>query len=387
MRVCFLFNHYATHQVMHAAPFAFELARRHAKVEVVIACTSEEQMAAVQRIASLYPGQRAEFVLLRMPLRDRVASAALSGFTFLAKNQMLRRNLDFFRGFDAVVAPERQMLKLRREFGLDRLKLINTRHGQGDREGSFDERTREIDLTLVAGQKYLDRFAEHGILREGHTAVVGYAKFEVCDRLSPPRRLFADERPVVVYNPHFDKRESSWQKQGRAVLDWFAAQRDYNLVFAPHVVLFERAWRHRARLPKRIRVAPNIRVDTGSEASMDMSYTRAADIYLGDVSSQVYEFIERPRPCVFIDAQRARAADHDKYMHWRFGPIIERADQLGEALEIAQRDFAAYVDAQREAFEYTFSTDRERTPGQRGADAIAEFLEKGRIASKCYRAG
>ena len=72
-------------------------------------------------------------------------------------------------------------------------------------------------------------------------------------------------------------------------------------------------------------------------------------------------------------------------MHWRFGPVIERAEEFGPALERAQRDFLAYLPFQREAFAYTFSTDSERTAGQRGADAIAEFLEKGRIVSDCYR--
>jgi len=40
-RVGFLFNHYATHQVPHAAPYAFELSRRHPEVEVTIAASSD----------------------------------------------------------------------------------------------------------------------------------------------------------------------------------------------------------------------------------------------------------------------------------------------------------------------------------------------------------
>ena len=36
-RVGFLFNHYATHQVPHAAPYAFELSRRHPNLHVVYA--------------------------------------------------------------------------------------------------------------------------------------------------------------------------------------------------------------------------------------------------------------------------------------------------------------------------------------------------------------
>ena len=37
MRVGFLFNHYAVHQVPHAAPYAFELSRNYPDIDVVIA--------------------------------------------------------------------------------------------------------------------------------------------------------------------------------------------------------------------------------------------------------------------------------------------------------------------------------------------------------------
>ena len=34
-----------------------------------------------------------------------------------------------------------------------------------------------------------------------------------------------------------------------------------------------------------------------------MTYTKQADIYLGDVSSQVYEFMLKPRPCIFFNPE------------------------------------------------------------------------------------
>ncbi len=67
------------------------------------------------------------------------------------------------------------------------------------------------------------------------------------------RRFFANDNPVVVYNPHFDERTGSWARLGTAVLDFFLAHPAYNLIFAPHVVLFARAWRHRGFLPERFR--------------------------------------------------------------------------------------------------------------------------------------
>lgn len=381
MRVCFLLNHYATHQVAHAAPFAFELSRREPHADVTIACTSDAQRDAALQLGLVFPGQHAKIVRLQMSLAYRAADVLLSRFVFVAKRGMLASNLEFFRGFDAIAAPEKNFLELRTRFGLTGVRLIHTRHGAGDRKGSFDERAREFDLTLVAGQKILDRLTERDLVSEGKIAVVGYPKFDLADASPPP--LFANARPTVLYNPHFDAKVSSWRSHGVAVLDWFAARRDYNLMFAPHVVLFERARRHRAQLPRRMRASNNLRVDLGSAASSDMTYTRAADIYLGDVSSQVYEFIARPRACVFLNAHAVRWEGDPHYAHWRFGPVIERVEQLDKALVSAQRDSARYEAAQREAFAYTFSREPGRSAAQRGADAVAEFLRRGRIVSDC----
>lgn len=45
-------------------------------------------------------------------------------------------------------------------------------------------------------------------------------------------------------------------------------------------------------------------VDLDSPRLVEMTYTLTADIYLGDLSSQLYEFLIRPRPVAFINAHR-----------------------------------------------------------------------------------
>ena len=107
--------------------------------------------------------------------------------------------------------------------GLTDLKLINTRHGAGDREGSFDDRSGAFDLTLLPGQKYVDRLNALGYLRPGTYAVVGWPKFEVVGGLKrETKRFFDNTNPVVVYSPHFDQAVSSWHPMGLQVLDFFA---------------------------------------------------------------------------------------------------------------------------------------------------------------------
>jgi hypothetical protein len=377
MRVGFLFNHYAPHQVPHAAPYAFELSRLRPDWEIVLACSTPAEERLARKIAALYPGERTRSERLRPSLMTRLKDLRFGRRRFVRKKGILADNLAFFRSLDALVAPERHCLMLRRQLGVDRLHLIHTRHGAGDRASGFDERAGAFDLTLLAGRKLLNRFEASGRATTTRSAVVGYPKFEVVRRLHPTRpRLFADGNPVILYNPHFDQELGSWARMGRAVLDFFFANPSWNLIFAPHVVLFRRRERHQGYLPWRYRFARNILVDTGSERSTDMTYALAADIYLGDVSSQVYEFLLEPRPCLFLDAHGVTGwRQEPSYAHWRLGEVIGDTGRLGAALARARAAHArCYLPRQRAAFACTFHEEPGSTAARRGAEAIACYL-------------
>jgi len=376
MRVGFLFNHYFTHQVPQAAPFAFELSRRHPDIKVIIACSSVQEMDFVKEISTLYPGERCELRMLPVPLYYKLIDPLVSKWTLIRKRIVLRHNLAFFKGLDALVSPERNCLQLRTRFGVKGLIMIHTRHGAGDREGGFDKKSDAFDLTLLPGQKYVDRLKDLSLLPHDRYAVVGWPKFEVIQGLKREiPRFFDNNNPVVVYNPHFDQTVSSWGPLGIDVLEFFAQNPKYNLIFAPHVVLFKRSKRHKSSLPAKYCSFPNIHIDTGSSASSDMTYMLAADIYLGDVSSQVYEFLLKPRPCIFLNGHRVAWQDNPFYVHWRLGQVVDDVQaELANALERAFDSHPEFLGRQQEAFAYTFYTEPHRTAAQIGADAIASFL-------------
>jgi hypothetical protein len=376
MRVGFLLNHYAIHQVPHVVPYACELSRRYPDFEVIIACSSRQELIAARTIGELYPGHRCRFQRLRAVWYYELVDPLIVKQKFKRKEMVLRNNLAFFRSLDALVAPERHCLRLHTRHGLSNLIFINVRHGAGDREGSFDNRSRAFDLSLLPGQKYVDRLTELGYLHSHAYAVTGWPKFEVLAAKPPkPKRLFANDKPIVVYNPHFEQGVSSWQTHGLQVLDFFAASPRYNVIFAPHVILFKRSKRHQAMLPQKYYHLPNIVIDTESAALSDMTYILAADIYLGDVSSQVYEFLLNPRPCVFLNAHKVQWHDNPYYSHWRLGQVVENvATELAVALDLAVPSHPQFLARQREAFRYTFRVDTGSTAAERGAEAIARFL-------------
>ncbi len=390
VRVGFLFNHYAVHQVSHAIPYAFELSRRHPEIDVVIACSSRAEMRTAERIATLYPGHCCSFRLLHPPRGYHLVDPLISKWSFLRKEMILIKNLAFFRSLDALVAPERHCMQLRERYGLKNLILIHTRHGAGDRAGGFDDRSGAFDLTLLPGQKYVDRLTDLKVLKKDRYAVPGWPKFEVVRGLqtrpdSQRQRFFDNDNPVIVYAPHFSGALSSWQKMGTKVLDFFADNPQYNLIFAPHVVLFRRSMRHRAQLPNKYFSLPNLYLDKGSDRSADMTYLLAADIYMGDVSSQVYEFLLEPRPCIFLNSGGIEWEGDPSYLYWTLGQVVSDIEtELKPALESAQDRQPLYRPKQEEAFAYTFHSEGGSTAAERGARAIYEFIVKRGVLSEDY---
>lgn len=373
LRIAFLFNA-QFHQILHGLPIAQALAAGHAEAEVSILAPTSAHFRFIERYLPRAAAGRIRFVELGAPPWLRFYRAA-SGAVAAGKKAILAHNRSLLAGYHALVTPERTSAYVRK-LDLPGLKLIHTGHGAGDRERSFNPEIAKYDFVLLAGRKYEERLLAEGLVRPGHYAVVGYPKFDLLLERPGGARLFSNQRPTVLYAPHFDPRISSWPRLGRPLLEQALRARDYNLVFAPHVRLFDpvRWWK---RPPfRRFAAAENIIVDLGSDRSVDMTYANAADVYAGDVSSQVYEFIARPRPCVFLNAHRVAWQDDPFYLCWRCGPVIDDVAGFPAAMAAALRDFPSYGAAQRALTAHTFDLDGRPSAG-RAADAIVSFLKRG----------
>jgi hypothetical protein len=382
MRIGFLFNHDQIHQVAHSLPIALALARTQPDAEIILATTNPRTEAEVVRLAggSLGGALSHRRLTLGHPLSK--ALARVSGpIAPSAKLLVYKDNLDFFRSLDVLVVSEKTSLVLKSRYGLDRLKIVHTRHGAGDREIGFNPASARFDHVLVSGAKVRDRLIRNAGVDPRRITIVGYPKFDLYGDM-PGIGFPDDDRPVVLYNPHVSPHLSSWYKWGRHILDWFADQDEYRLIFAPHVMLFERplvvsidklrlgrpGWLHKRHL-----ASPNIHIDLGSRASTTMAYTNRADIYLGDVSSQVYEFLLCPRPCVFADAHRTIWQGDPNYAHWAAGPVFDDVADLGKALARARKQQPMiFQPIQEQLFRYSFDLD-ERPSSERAANVVARI--------------
>lgn len=381
-RICFLFNHDQTHQLAHSLPIALAMIHEGTH-EVVLAVSTDRLEQEIKRQSGDVDVRSA---IVRLDLTKAVSKGAnwlLSGILPVRKLLLYRDNLEFFKSFDALVVSEKSSLLLKEHYGL-KLPIIHTRHGAGDRDIGFNRESAAFDLVLVSGPKIRDRLVQQAGVNPDRIVVVGYSKFDLCGGNKAGIAFANPALPTVIYNPHPSPHLSSWYRDGMAVLQAFKDQNRYNLIFAPHVMLFSRRWTVtvdklsiaavRKPAPKFL-AAPNIHTDFGSPASNDMSYTNRADIYLGDVSSQIYEFLYQPRPCVFLNSHNVDWQDDPAYLHWRAGPVVDRVETIIAAVDDAVACHTDYLAVQRELLESTFSVSDTPAP-VRAARAIDVFLSK-----------
>ncbi|HTP38557.1 MAG TPA: hypothetical protein VMI92_03170 [Steroidobacteraceae bacterium] len=390
MRVGFLFNHDQIHQVAHSLPIAMALANSGFAGDIVAATTSERLAREVCSLGAPLVGSRIEHVALGLKRSSARLARLLGALAPAGKLLVYRDNLDFFRSLDLLVVAEKTSLVLRTAHGLKRPLLVHTRHGAGDRAIGFDRHSALFDHVLCSGTKIRERLMREAGLPAGSISVVGYPKFDIARPSVRPKSLLP-QRPMVLYNPHPAPHLSSWYRHGRAVLDFFVDNDDYQLIFAPHVMLFERRFvvtidRPRicrpGRLAQRYLRCPNIHVDLGSRASTDMSYTLGADIYLGDASSQVYEFLYRPRPCLFLNSHRLDWRGDPNFEHWNAGPVIAHPAQLAAGLRQAvQTHGAEYLQVQQQMRARSFDVT-EQPASQRAAEALLGFMERRGLSAR-----
>jgi len=382
MRIGFLLNHYQPHQVPHIAPFAFALSVRRPDWSVELLCSTAAEAEFAAEIGALHPGHHAEIRWLRVPVFARLVDPLVRKVAFYRKIAVQKANMSLFAGFDALVVPEMTSLALRHDTRTAGVKLIFTGHGAGDgynqQVGMFDPRIDDFDLAILPGRRIAEELTALGRFMATPYAIAGYPKLELGART---QRFFDNDRPTVLFNPTQNRKATCWHRFGTDVLDYFYRSDEFNLIFAPHVLLFLRPWSRGAWLPRRYRSTDTVLIDKGSRASVDMSYLRAADVYLGDLSSQTYEFVSQPRPCVFLDPIGVDYRDNPAFRSWSFGPVVRDIADLGPALQQATGEFERYRPAQEAARDRQFALDPVPASA-RGAEIIAEFLETGGVADK-----
>lgn len=365
------------HQYPHFLPASFALHRR-GTMAVTIYANDAAAAASVRALAGRLRMDCPPIVEMRLPpgieqLAGRFAARPFKVPRLLYWASRLRR-------CEALLSAERTSTVLCHLPG--RMPMfLHIPHGAGDRDAGFERRLRHFDHIVVAGAKDRSRMIAEGLVAPAACHIGGSVKLGAMARIADRIRPFAGERPCVLYNPHFSPELSSFEAVTERLIEAVVRDGRYDLVVAPHVRLAE-SWSAAKRRAWEARSVPGrIIVDMGSERSSDMTYTMAADVYLGDASSQVYEFIVRPRPCLFVNAHGVDWEDDKNFAMWRLGLTIGPNEDLLQAIDRARAAHSDFATLQQQTARAVFDVGDpeagEADPIERVADLITDIVAGG----------
>ena len=367
------------HQLFHLAPVAASLARLCPDLRVTCLYHDEATGRRLREVRARMdaPGLRVEPIDL--PGWMRAAARRLHRPSLL-KLPLLRRIARRYRHALAVVSPERTSAWLR-WLGMAETPLIHFRHGAGDRSPKSEKRLDAFDLIVLPGDKDVERAVHRHGIDWAKLCRCGYVKLDylVRHRAGTTARPFDNDRPVVLYNPHFDPRLSSWA-DAQAVIDAFARQDRYTLVVAPHIRLGANLSASEKRRWQGMAVPGRILVDLDSDRLVDMHHVLGADIYLGDVSSQLYEFLARPRPVAFLNSHGVDWRGDARYAGWHLGVVTDGPASVIDAIDEAVTGHAEHLADQQAALAHAFGAWR--GAAGRGARIIAQYLGAPMVAQR-----
>lgn len=358
------------HHVYHFLTVAIELAETHEVKILTYPSDHEFLRISLKRLK----GDKVEVKELKT-FAFRAFTDKLKKRSFPRKSFWMKKNRNYIlKEFDAVIFTDfihHTILKSRRgKFP----SLIKFPHGVAGGAYSFKKDLLDFDLNIAFGDFFGWQMEKMGV-KQGQIAIVGYPKLDAV--VSGTKEYFKINKPVVVYNPHFSAPYSSWEKMGIKILDYFYSQKNFNLIFAPHLHLFQegKGGQNPDSIPKKYFEAENIFIDLGSIESVNMTYIKMADLYLGDVSSQVYEYLLNPRPVIFINTENVEFKDDIYFRFWRCGEVMNSLENFDEILNKAFENFPQYEPAQKTVTEENFYLEEGSTASERAAAAITEFLQ------------
>lgn len=363
MRIGFIYFHHI-HHALHSLPIAFELSSLGFNVDLLI--TSNSILKVINDIKHLYPNQKCNITFLKGSMFYRYANFRKKKYP--RPRIMMEKYASDLNNYDILVGTSFETHRLLDNIKIKYPKYVLAFHGIGVRDYGFPSSLKKYDLLLLPGRSMVQHLRKAKLVKDGNWEVIGYPKFDFAIRIKEQiNPLFTNQKPTVIYNPHWNRKVSSWYDWGKNILDYFSNSTKYNLIFAPHILIKE--WKQRWLRLQKYKDCPNIHIDLSSQRLIDMTYTISANAYLGDVSSQVFEFLYKPRPCLFLNNKKLVKKKDRDFPQWSFGKTITDISEFSNSLEDMFLDHSKYVVSQEKFIQNNF--DRIENPaGMRGAKAI-----------------
>ena len=370
-KIAFLYL-YGLHHLYHTAMTAMALSSIKMDYEILCISCNNEHTKALKKIQKNYPGNYVRIIQLKQPFRYKYLNFKKK--TYPSVNTMMKFAKPYLLDVDCIVTTSHGAPRMLIKNKILKPSLIYQYHGCGDRKYSFDPVLKKFNFALLPGKYYQDRLIKEKIIGIEKTAVVGSPKFDFTHQNQKSLKIFNNNNRIVLYAPHWEPKLSSYNLYAEYILQYFSEHKEMNLIFAPHVAL--KHWK--THLKYNINLdhykQENIIVDFGSNFSTDGTYINKSDVYVGDVSSMVYEFIAfKARPCLFLNAHRVIWENNVNYRFWECGPVVEQKIDFERKL-MESINSKSYLNIQKGRIGEYFDLN-EKKSSIRAAESIISFLE------------
>ena len=351
---------------------AMELSIIQDEYKVVLLSCTNQHSKILQRIGQFYPKNRTEITTLPLPFRYKYLNFKKKSYP--SPYDTMPKAIRLLRDADAILTTSHSTVKMNHKFKITKPKIIYQYHGCGDGKYGFSKELGKFDYLLLPGKYHEKRLVEEHVTTKERTGIVGWPKLDYPVDVNHLRKqLFSNNKPIILYAPHWNPNLTSYKIWGKQILEYFSHNDKYNLIFSPHIQL--KHWKFKYKYDIRIDqyIDQNLYVDFGSQRSVDSSYIKLADLYLGDVSSLIYEWIAvRPRPCVFLNTHKVPWNEKIDYRHWKYGPVIEDIAELERKIDDAFED-RYYIKRQEDCIS-SYIEPGDTPASRRAAQKIYQYL-------------
>ena len=134
-----------------------------------------------------------------------------------------------------------------------------------------------------------------------------------------------------------NKDDGSFEhKAFKDIIQYFQNNNQYNLIFSPHPLIKNYSSRNNIDIDFDKIKSNNIIVDFYSNDTVDGSYLNVADVYIGDVSSMVTDFIiKKNKSCIFINSHNIDWQNNKSFEFWNCGKVINKLTEFDSTIDSA----------------------------------------------------
>ena len=331
--VFFLFIN-GPHHVYHLIEPALKFASANHPYKSVFVSGNPINTKIIKDSQRLHSSARFTLIDIPLPLRYRLIKSYKAKL-YPPVHTRFNKIVSKLKDTVAIVSTSHELPKYIDDNKIKRPKLFYLYHGTGTREYGFDNKLDGFDYILAPGPYHRDRLINDNVCDEKKIRMVGQPKFEWIENNHLSKtNLFNNDNPVFYFNPHWDMQLSSYLGWRDVVLDFFRKHTEYNLVFAPHPLVKHLSKIKNYNTENKNDSSENIIIDLESTKLNDGTYNALSDVYIGDVSSMVTEWINfKPRPCIFINAQDISWEEDKNYDMWQYGTVIDDPNNLKKVIQ------------------------------------------------------